>query len=63
MILLKMSEYGNTFNDKGGDKNKNDKLMPLQIDDDKLFEKYKTIWTKIEYLKNIELDHLPVYDD
>ena len=38
----------------GGDKNKNNKLM--SCDDDKLLEKYNTIWTKIESLKNTELD-------
>ena len=30
-----------------GDKNKNDKLMSLHIDDDKLLEKYKSIRGKI----------------
>ena len=29
----------------------------------KLLEKYKTIWTKIEDLKTIELNALPVCDD
>ena len=29
----------------------------------RLLEKYKAIWTKIEDLKNIELNALPVYDD
>ena len=29
--------------------------MLRKIDDEKLLEKYKTIWTKIEDLKNIEL--------
>ena len=33
------------------------------IDDEKLVEKYKAIWTKVKDLKNIELDFLPVYDD
>ena len=42
---------------------KNSKLMSFQIDGGKLLEKYKTIWTKIEDLKNIELNALPVYDD
>ena len=28
----------------------------------KLLEKYKAIWTKIQNLKNIELNALPVYD-
>ena len=43
-----MSEYVKTFKDKGGDKNKNNQLMSLRIDDDKLLEKYKTIWTKLK---------------
>ena len=42
----------NTFNLKDEDKNKNDKLMSFRIDDKKLLEKYKTIWTKAEDLKN-----------
>ena len=37
--------------------------MSFHMDDEKLLEKYKTIWTKIEDLKNIELNALPVYDD
>ena len=36
----------------------NNKLMSLCLDDDKLLEKYKTTWTKIEDLKKIELDAL-----
>ena len=39
------------------------KLMSFFIDDEKLLKKYKTICIKIEDLKNIELDVLPVYDD
>ena len=31
--------------------------------DEKLLEKFKTIWNKIEYLKNIESKALPVYHD
>ena len=38
---------------------KNDKLKYFSIDD----EKYKTIQTKIENFKNIELDALLVQDD
>ena len=38
-------------------------MLSLRIDDNKLLEKYKTIWTKIEDLKNIELDALPIHDD
>ena len=37
--------------------------MSFRIDDEKLLEKYEEIWTKIEDLKNIELNALPVYDD
>ena len=48
---------------KDGDKCKNNKLMSFRIDDEKLSEIYKTIWPKIEDLKNIELNALPVYDD
>ena len=39
------------------------KLMSFRIDNEKLLEKYKTIWTKIEDSKNIEFDALPVYDN
>ena len=37
--------------------------MSLHIDDNMLLEKYKVIWTKIEDLKDIELNALPVYDN
>ena len=37
--------------------------MSSRIDDEKLLEKYKTICTKVEDLKNTELNALPVYDD
>ena len=37
--------------------------MTFRIDDEKLLEKYKVICTKIEDLKNIKLNALPVYDD
>ena len=37
--------------------------MSLHINDKKLLEEYKTIWTKIEDLENIELDYQLVYDD
>ena len=58
-----MSGYVETFKIKDGCKDKNNKLMFLHIDDEKLFEKYKAIWTKLEELKNIELNALPVYND
>ena len=53
LILPKISGYVKTFKD-------NNKLMQVHIDDNKLLEKYKIIWTKMEDLKNIELDDLPV---
>ena len=54
-----MSGYVKTFKGKKG----NNKFMSFRIDDEKLLEKYKAIWTKIENLKNIKLNALPVYDD
>ena len=49
--MSKMSGYVKTFK------------MSFCTDDEKLLQKYKAIWTKIEDLKNIELNALPVYDD
>ena len=57
-IMPKMNGYVKTFKVE----NKINKLMSFRIDDEKLLEKYKAIWTKIEDLKNIELAALPVYD-
>ena len=37
--------------------------MCFRIDDEKLLEKQKTVWTNIEGLRNIKLNALPVYDD
>ena len=54
-----MSGYVKTFTVE----NKINKLISVRIDNEKLLEKYKAIWTKIENLKNIELDALPVYDN
>ena len=54
-----MSGYAKTLKVKKGD----NKLMSFCIDDEKLLEKYKAIWTKIEDLKNIELNALRVYDN
>ena len=42
---------------------KNSKLMPFCIDDEKSLEKYESIWTRIEDLKHIKLNALPIYDD
>ena len=52
-----MNGYVKTFKDK------NNEFMPFHIDDEKLLEKYKAIWTKIEDLRNIEFNALPVYDN
>ena len=61
--MPKMSGYVKTFNVKDTDKDKNSKLISFHIDDENILEKYKAIWTKIEDLKNIELNSLQVYDD
>ena len=45
---------------KNEDKYKNKKLMYFRINDEKLLEICKAIWTKIE--ENIELNDLPGYD-
>ena len=37
--------------------------MSFRIDDEKLLQKYKAIWTMIEDLKIIKLKALPIYDD
>ena len=62
LIMPKMSGYAKTFRVKDGDKGKNNKSMSFRIYDEKLLEKCKAIWTKIENLKNIELNASPVYD-
>ena len=41
--MLKMSGYVKTFKVKEGDKDKNNKLMSLRVDDKKLLEKCKAI--------------------
>ena len=58
-----MSRYVKIFKVKDEDKDKNNKLISFRIDDEKLMEKFKAIWTKIEDFKNIKLNTLPVYDD
>ena len=57
-----MSGYVKTFK-VNGDKDKNNISMPLCIDNDKLLEKYKAIWTKVKGLQNIKLNVLLVFDD
>ena len=63
LIFPKMIGYVKTFKDKGRFKNKNNKLICLHIDDNKLLKKHKAISTNIKDLKNIELNALPVHDD
>ena len=59
LIMPKMSRYVKTFKVE----DKNNKLMSFLINGEKLLEKYKAICSKIEDLKNIKLNALPVYDD
>ena len=59
LILPKMSGYVKAFNIKDGNEDK--KLTFFPINDEKLLEKYKAIWTKIEDFKNIKLNGLPLY--
>ena len=54
-----MSGYVKAFNIKDGNEDK--KLTFFPINDEKLLEKYKAIWTKIEDFKNIKLNGLPLY--
>ena len=49
--MPKMSGYVKIFKVEVGDTDKNKKLMSFRIDDEKLLEKFKAIWTKIEDLK------------
>ena len=44
LMVPKMSGYVKTFKDK----DKNSKLMSFRLDDEKLLEGYKAIWTNIE---------------
>ena len=59
LIMPEMSAYVKTLKVKKGD----NKLMSFRTDNEKLLEKYKAIWTKIEDLKNIKLNALSVFDD
>ena len=53
-----MSGYVRTFQVE----DKSNKLMSFRRDDEKLLEKFDAIWTKIEDLKNIQLNALPGYN-
>ena len=46
LVLPKISGYIKTFKVKDGYKNKNNKWMSFRIDDEKVLQKYETIWTK-----------------
>ena len=59
LTMPKMGEYVKTFKVK----EEGNQFMHFRIDDEKLLEKYKAIWNKIDDLKNIKLNTLPVYDD
>ena len=59
LTMSKMGEYVKTFKVK----EEGNQFMRFRIDDEKLLEKYKAIWNKIDDLKNIKLNTLPVYDD
>ena len=63
LMLPRMSGYVDTFKVKEKEKDKNNKLLSLRINEEKLLEKYKTIWTKIKDLKITGLIALPVFDD
>ena len=56
LILPIMSGYVKAFKVKDGDSNKSNKLMSFRIIVEMLLEKYKTIWTKIEGVKNLKLN-------
>ena len=58
LIIAKMSWYIKAFKIE----DESSKLISFQIDDEKLFEKYKANWSKIEALENIELIAWPIYD-
>ena len=61
LVLPKMSGYLKAFKVKDGNKDRNNRLTSLRREMVICYK--KTIWTKIEDLKNIELNALPVYDD
>ena len=51
LIMPKVGGYVKTFIVKDEDKHRNKELMFFRIYDEKLLEKHKTIWTKVEDLK------------
>ena len=63
LIIPKMNRSVKIFKVKEREKDKSNKLMSFRTDNEKLLKNYKAIWTKIEDLKNIELNALTAYDD
>ena len=53
LIMPKMSGYVKIFRVKSGDKDKINKLMSFRRDDEKILEKCKALWIKIEDIKKI----------
>ena len=51
LMMPKINGYVKTFKVKDGDKDNYNKLMSFSIDDEKLLQNYKAIWTEIEDLK------------
>ena len=48
LIIPKISKYVKKFNVNGGDKNKNNKMMPFRVIDEKLLEKYKLLRLRLK---------------
>ena len=59
LIMSKMSRYFKTFKFE----NKINKLMSFCVNDEKLIETYKAIWTDIKNLKRFKLNALSVSDE
>ena len=63
LIMPKMSRYIKKIKVRNEDKGKTNKLLSFCLDDEKLLEKYKATWIKIEDLQNINLNALPMIID
>ena len=63
LIMSEMSGHVKTLKVEDRDQIKIKKLMSFSIDDKKLLQKYKAIWTKIKDFQNINLNALSIYDD
>ena len=60
LIFPKMSGFVKAFKIKiDKNKNRNNKMMSFRRDNDK-HDKYKSIWIKVEDLKNIEWEHMGI---